>query len=200
MAPPSNALTQQYRRQQLALRAGTLRDLMRLWPALDWQRIETTYPAWFAGVRAVVARDRYRSSGLASAYLRGFRSSAGVPGEARILLADPVPAAQLSTAARVTTIVAFKRGIGAGFPVAKAATNAFVMSSGSLSRLVLDGGRETVRESTLADPRAVGWQRVGAGGCDFCQMLIGRGDVYSEATADFESHDHCACFAEPVFD
>jgi hypothetical protein len=30
-------------------------------------------------------------------------------------------------------------------------------------------------------------------------MLIGRGAVYSEATADFQSHDHCNCQAEPAW-
>jgi hypothetical protein len=31
-------------------------------------------------------------------------------------------------------------------------------------------------------------------------MLIGRGAVYSEATADFAAHDHCKCSAVPAFD
>jgi hypothetical protein len=35
--------------------------------------------------------------------------------------------------------------------------------------------------------------------CSFCRMLAGRGAVYHEGTASFESHDHCACSAEPVF-
>jgi hypothetical protein len=30
-------------------------------------------------------------------------------------------------------------------------------------------------------------------------MLIGRGAVYSEAGADFASHDHCNCSAVPAF-
>ena len=53
--------------------------------------------------------------------------------------------------------------------------------------------------SSTTDPKARGWQRVGVGECDFCSMLIGRGAVYSEATADFLSHDHCHCYAEPAF-
>jgi hypothetical protein len=43
-------------------------------------------------------------------------------------------------------------------------------------------------------------QRVlGGAGCDFCQMLAGRGEVYSAETADFEAHDHCGCTAEPIY-
>ncbi len=70
---------------------------------------------------------------------------------------------------------------------------------GGLQRVVANADRETVTASSVADPQARGWQRVGAGGCDFCRMLLGRGAVYSEASADFESHDHCRCSAVPAF-
>jgi hypothetical protein len=76
------------------------------------------------------------------------------------------------------------------------------------AQVQLDGGvqlrlsnvaRETVAESTYADPQAVGWQRVGSGRCAFCRMLIARGAVYSERTARFAAHDHCGCSAVPAF-
>jgi hypothetical protein len=70
---------------------------------------------------------------------------------------------------------------------------------GGLTRRIFDWSRQTVMGSALADPRADGWQRVGAGSCDFCNLLIGRGAVYSEASADFASHDHCNCAAAPAF-
>ena len=38
---------------------------------------------------------------------------------------------------------------------------------------------------------------LGGEGCEFCQMLAGRGAVYSAETADFEAHDKCACTPEP---
>jgi hypothetical protein len=72
--------------------------------------------------------------------------------------------------------------------------------AGGLQRRIANFSRQTVTGSAIADPKARGWQRVGSGGCDFCSMLIGRGAVYSEATADFESHDHCNCSAAPAFD
>lgn len=68
--------------------------------------------------------------------------------------------------------------------------------AGGLQRVVTDGARQTIVGSAARDPGGVGWARVGAGGCDFCRMLIGRGAVYSsEATASFDSHDHCGCDA-----
>lgn len=70
---------------------------------------------------------------------------------------------------------------------------------GGVQRRIANFGRQTITVSSTADPGARGWQREGGGGCDFCAMLIGRGAVYREETADFESHDHCRCIAVPAF-
>lgn len=70
---------------------------------------------------------------------------------------------------------------------------------GGLQRRIANGARDTVVGSTLADPVALGWQRIGNGDCPFCEMLIARGAVYTEATARFASHDHCQCEAMPAF-
>lgn len=71
---------------------------------------------------------------------------------------------------------------------------------GGTQRRVVDHMRLTVARSAVEDPSAAGWQRVGVGtNCGFCDMLIGRGAVYTEATAGFASHDHCNCQATPAF-
>lgn len=90
----------------------------------------------------------------------------------------------------------------AGWATATAAdmTSLQALIEGGLQRRIADSARETVMGSTVADPKASGWQRQAQGGCAFCQMLAGRGSVYSEAGADFASHDHCACIAVPAFD
>ena len=194
-----DTLTRQYRAQNLALRAQTLRDLQKLWPALDWRDLERTYPAWFAATSTLIQRDRTRSAGLASLYLKAHRLQAGVPGDVAVRLAGAAPAEQVATAMRVTTLVAVKRSTMAGKTAELAMRDAFVQSSGAATRLVLDAGRDTIRNTAVADPRTEGWRRVTSGGCDFCRMLAGRGAVYREDTADFASHDHCACSAEPVY-
>lgn len=74
-----------------------------------------------------------------------------------------------------------------------------VKVAGGLQRIIANSDRLTVQQSSIADRRARGWARGGTGNCDFCRMLIGRGAVYTEATADFESHDHCGCVAVPEF-
>lgn len=195
----TDQLTAEYRRQSLALRSATLRDLRRIWPALDWRDLEGTFPAWLAGAGTLVQRDRRRAAGLASRYLEAHRMAARVPGAPEVRLAPQIDAQRLETALRVTSLVAIRRGFGAGFSPEKAMANGFVQSSGSATRLVLDAGRETIRRTTLADSRTQGWRRVGSPSCDFCRMLIGRGAVYTEASADFQAHDHCGCSAEPVY-
>jgi hypothetical protein len=72
---------------------------------------------------------------------------------------------------------------------------------GGMQRRIANFSRLTVMGSSTADPRARGWQRVGEGACrnGFCDMLIARGAVYTEATADFAAHDHCKCQAVPAF-
>lgn len=70
---------------------------------------------------------------------------------------------------------------------------------GGVQRRILNAARETITGSSVADPRARGWQRVGHGECGWCLMLISRGAVYSKATADFSSHDSCRCTAQPAW-
>ncbi len=79
-------------------------------------------------------------------------------------------------------------------------TTALHKVAGGLQRIIGDADRGSVVESVKADPRGRGWQRHTSGGaCDFCQMLTGRGAVYTEASSSFESHDHCGCIAVPVY-
>lgn len=61
------------------------------------------------------------------------------------------------------------------------------------------GYRDTITTNRRRDPEAVGWRRVAAGGCKFCQMLAGRGEVYKAETVRFASHTDCHCTAAPAF-
>jgi hypothetical protein len=72
--------------------------------------------------------------------------------------------------------------------------------AGAVHEYALQPGRDTVRRSSVADPASAGWARSTSGNaCEFCEMLAGRGAVYSEDTADFEAHGHCNCVAVPVW-
>jgi len=133
--------------------------------------------------------------------LRAFRQAKGVPGAVKPVFAEPLIVDQFATSLRVTSVVAAKKAAAAGTLPVEAMANALTQSTGSMARLVLDAGRDTITQTIRADRAAFGWQRIlGGGGCDFCQMLAGRGAVYKEDTADFPSHDHCGCTSEPVYD
>lgn len=69
---------------------------------------------------------------------------------------------------------------------------------GGMQRRISNFSRTTVSGSSIADPKSVGWKRIGVGACEFCRMLIERDVTYTEATADFASHDHCNCQAYPL--
>lgn len=109
---------------------------------------------------------------------------------------------QQNAAGRFRAVVPPEADPGAGALVQWAASTAQTMTSfhtlvaGGYTRRIVTSGRDVVRLSSIADPAADGWQRQGSGAnCDFCNMLIGRGAVYTERTADFASHDHCNCVA-----
>ncbi|WP_156394513.1 VG15 protein [Rhodococcus sp. Leaf233] len=77
---------------------------------------------------------------------------------------------------------------------------ALPLVSGGVVKRVMNASRETIMSNVDADPRARGWQRqTSPGSCAFCQMLAGRGDVYTALTADFASHDNCKCVCAPAF-
>lgn len=73
---------------------------------------------------------------------------------------------------------------------------------GGVQRRIADHLRYTVAGSAIADPAARGWQRIGTGSstCKFCEMVNGRGAVYSEATANFAAHDNDDCQAVPAWE
>ena len=78
---------------------------------------------------------------------------------------------------------------------------AFQKIVGGAHRTIADAHRNTTMRNSIMDPAARGWQRVGRGDetCNFCHMLITRGDVYRRMTVDFRSHDNCRCSAESKF-
>ena len=193
-------LPAQHRERQLALRAATLVDLLALWKAVNPENLSSTINP-FALAAATIVQARFRDSGvLASRFYRVFRESEGVAGTVAVV-APPPPArdavAGLLRGAALSGIINARRR---GFSVGAAADNGFTKMAGSASNLVLAGSRQVITGAVAGDPQAVGWRRLAGGqACDFCKMLEGRGAVYKSGTADFESHSHCGCSAEPAF-
>lgn len=196
-----NALTQRHRAQQLLLRRATYAGVSRLWSALDFNDLDASYPRMAVPMAQMVERNRQTSSGLAATYVRNMRKSHKITGRLDLLLAEPLIVDQFTASLHTVSVASLKRSTGQKVAESLALANALTETQGAMARLVMNAGRETVTRTVTNDPRAAGWQRVlGGGGCDFCRMLAGRGDVYREGTADFEAHDHCGCSAEPVYE
>lgn len=190
-----DALTAEHRSKQLLLRRQTISETKALTPLLKWNDLDGSYGRLERAMRPVVARNLQTSSGLSSAYLRALRAKRGPGGRV-----DPVRATldgdQFATSLRVTTVVAAKNAASRGLAGDLALARVAALAANSMTRLVLNGGRDTIIE-TLRQDRARYSRVLGGSGCDFCQMLAGRGAVYSAETADFEAHDKCACTPEP---
>lgn len=183
-------LTRLHRRDLRVLTDESERDLERL-----WREFSTPQDARDMLMRALpqlVAVYGSAAATLGADYYDNMRDAANARGSYRAAPAAPVEGEALDVLARVA--------VGPLFSAKPDLASALTLAKGGLQRHVANADRETVRVASVEDSRARGWQRVGAGGCEFCQMLLGRGAVYTEATADFEAHDHDQCSAEPVFD
>lgn len=189
-------LTELQRRRQLQVRARTVADLMVLWPAFDLADIDGTWGPLEAGLVTLILARRRESSAVASDYYRTFRSVEGVPGRPQVRLAD-VPDRELMVATlRIVGPIGAKKQIARGVRSVDADTLTRV--AGSVTRQVLDGGRQTLTESLRQDRRGRGWRRVtDSDPCAFCAGIADKGVVGDNVA--FAAHDHCGCTAEPAF-
>lgn len=185
---PSPALIRAYRTDLAQLTGLAMNDLAIVWRSLtdadDVRDALLDLLPELAGVYGSAA------GALAADWYDEVREADGVGGRFRAIPAELPDRGRTDALARWAVDPLYG---GAGLEAARALTE------GGFQKVIADIGRDSVRGSVTADPKAIGWQRVTAGGCDFCQMLAERGAVYTEATADFQSHDNCGCIAEPVF-
>lgn len=191
-------LTQVHRQLQLSLRAATVKDVAAVWPAFDVTN-PASWPAVETALLAIVRDRGNTSAGLALQYYQEFRAAEQIAGAATPTIADPVIDAQVRTSLKVTGLVSTTRAVKAHRRDATAI--GLVTVSGSVSRYVLDQGRDSILNSIAADQQALGWARVtSTHPCSFCALLAARGPVYSsEESADFRAHDHCSCSVEPTY-
>jgi hypothetical protein len=198
-------LSAAHREGQIQLRSGLVRQLLALWPALDPTRLDATFDGWSQAVNVLVNDSFNRSAGLASSYLSRFRASE-IGAAGATVAANALPADQVFTSLRVTGPIAIQRLVAGGMSSSEAATQALVLHTGAASRLAMLGGRHTIDQTVDHDHRALGFARVTSfDPCFFCAMLASRGPVYKTERRAIQRrngrryHDHCACFAEPVY-
>ena len=167
-------------------------DLRRLWVRIANQPPEAVRDALMDVLPLLADEYGTAASVMAADWYDDVRVAAEAAG---LFQAEPV---QPPTSARFEALARW--GVDPLFADAPAANAALTRISGGMQRTIADMYRETVVQSSQLDPAALGWRRVGRGdNCGFCNMLIGRGDVYSQKGVAFKSHDHCNCIAAAVF-
>ena len=173
-----NTLTQRHRAQQLLLRKATVAQVSKLWPALDWNRLDATYPAFAVQVARLVQTNRQTSSGLAAAYLRAFRRASDVPGDVKAVFAAPLVVDQFQASLHTTSVAAVKNAAGSGADELAAMADARTQTVGAMARLVLNGGRETLLGSLAVTSR---------------RRPLGYSSELSRAVNGLTAGSHCSC-------
>lgn len=201
-------LARAHRRQQAQLRAQIVEDVLTLFGAqFDPSSPDTSW-AEVRRLTLALIRDRFPVSvRTAEAYYQQARALADLDDRFQPVPAEQPPEDQLQASLAATGIAAFRTARRAGQNRVRAKQTASVTLSGSASRLVLEGGRETVHRSAERDGQSLGYMRItDADPCHFCSMLASRGPVYkTQATAGDPRgggkryHDQCACTAAPIF-
>lgn len=189
-------LTEAHRRSQLQLRASTIREFLLIWPAFSIDDIDSSWPAVEAALLGLIAARRRQSSEVAADYYRSFRQVEGIPGRATTVTPEPPNPILTVATLRLLGPIQAKKNIAAR--VANPAERTLTRLSGSISRQVLDGGRQTLAETVKADPAAKGYRRITGGrSCDFCAGIAAQGVI--GVNVDFPAHDHCSCTQEPAY-
>lgn len=171
------------RRSIATLNTRANRDLAAL-----WRRVESAAKAGEALhdiLPALVDTYGLAASVAAAEWYDDLRDKKGVRGGFR---ADPIELAETGTHSLIGWAAATARD-DAAFKV---------LIEGGLQRRIANHSRLTVANSSLADPGAKGWIRVGTGECDWCNQYLD-GEVRTVEGYDFQAHDHCNCQAEPAF-
>lgn len=196
------------RTAQLALRAQLLRDVTRLWPALDRKRLTETFPGWLRAMSVLVTGYHGQSSALAGRYYQAARTHAmQSPTPSRLVQIAPAPSDEwLAKAFGFSGPGMFSRDT-------VQPNTALTTTLGTAARIALDGGRSTTERSVEHDPAAVGYFRVtDAAPCAFCALVASRGVVYKNlhtagraankrfiGHGEFKYHNNCGCTAAPAF-
>lgn len=182
------ALTRAHRADLVKLTGLASNDLSLIWR--EFNTVQALRDGLIEVLPRLVAIYGSAAATLGAEYYDEMRLLAGASGTFSGIAADLPDVGRTDALARW--------GVSPMFSATPTPDSALTLVTGGLQRIISDAERESVIRSSLADPKSAGWKRIGAGACPFCQMLIGRDQLYSEATADFASHDHCHCSAYPL--
>lgn len=193
-------LAQAHRLLQNEVGAQTASQMLSIWPLIDPANVSGTFADYLDVAYTVIQSGNQQSVELAAAYYAAARETLFGVDSFVPVLAPTISREQIYSSLGATALARIRQGLIRSEDWARITDKGASLGAGAGMRLALAGGRETLLQSTRADPRAVGWQRVTSGNaCEFCEMLAERGVVYAEEAADFAAHDNCGCFAQPEF-
>jgi hypothetical protein len=200
-SPVGRRLTEVHRQTQLRIGRLTVVQAHSLFPLLDPKDVDGTFHRWFDAVHRLVQAHRIASARAAASYYTTLRNLEVPDAPGYVPKAAPLLNRQrLAVSLLVTGAISIKNNTARAVNLTKAADIADARSAGESMRYALEGGRDTITESTAADPAAVGWQRVAsANACDFCTELADQGFTGGEDAVSFPAHGLCSCTAEPAF-
>lgn len=184
-----------------ALLAELGRQLDVTWGLLDLDNLDATRAAWLRQAVAVIEDHQASAADVAAAFCQDWAmlfTGRGMRVVRPGLQADQV-VRETERALDALGPAGIKERIGRGVAPQAASEQAREAVKAAAGRRVMDADRQTVMRSAQADPRTTGWRRVTHGGCKFCRMLAGRGEVYTADSVRFASHDRCRCTAAPAW-
>jgi hypothetical protein len=203
--PPAQMLAvyAEYQAAQNLLGVILIRDVLAQWHLnmTDLAHVKAMWPAIRSAITLAVndRRDVFWKMGLR--FFAQVRGASGITSPVPEVLPVPLPPALVQATLDSTGPWTMLKAVSKGVQPGPASDIAAVRLSGAASRLAIQGAREAVLAAVQADPAALAWARgLGPRPCYFCSMLASRGPVYkSAASAGFEAHNHCMCYAIPCF-
>jgi len=206
---------------QRLLARNTVAELALYWPQIDIDNIRGSTAPWLKSIRPVIERGYLTSQYLAAEFYKNYRRQV-LPNAEPFVLDVPNPFGafgvhqpaprdtqmKIMVSQKVTGpdwVENHTTGQEAYPEKQEILRNGFSKSSGSAIRLVLGGGRGLVLLAVLADPLAMGIQRVvdPQSDCTSC-IAAGREPVLKSAGKErmwkaVAGHDFDACGSRPVF-
>lgn len=158
------------------------RDLTGVWRNVSDLDAVAARDVMIAATPEVVAPYRAAAGELSASWYDSNVAAAGF----RATPAAPVAAEQVAASVRWS--------MGPAFTSQPASPLALL--AGSVQRMVFGGSRDTLIGNAARE--GVRYARYASStACPFCRMLVTRGFVYTEDTAEFQAHDNCRCMAVP---
>lgn len=208
--------------EQKLIARNAVAELHPLWGILDFHDLPGTTSAWLKAVRPVVERGYLVSQYVAAGFVNAYRSALfpdadplalDLPNPLGFLGIPQIPDRKTSlsimVAMKVTGPVWVAKNSFVGMSaleMEQVSRGGFSKSTGSATRLILNGGRGLVRLAADIDPLAQGVAGVHSESdgevCDSCKFLstpIMKSDGARKMDAVAVGHDFCKCSARLVY-